>query len=405
MITMKFKRPEFSTEFNILTRLIRPTMDENTLQSLSDLIKNPVDWQEFLRLGDRHRVVPLVWRGMGRCRDIDFPENVQETIKRKTDFNRKRALQQTAELIQLSRLFEENGIRAISLKGPILAKQVYGDVGMRHAGDLDLLVDKNNFEKAKLILLQCGYTLGEKYVSIKENEQAVFMELRNHFTFNNPTLKTSVELHWRYLFNNQINILGDSNALINITYVELHKTKINMLPPDSNFLYLVLHGTRHAWFRLKWLCDIAELSNDNINILNNYKEDTIQTQMKRPFLQLSMLLQTLFDMPLPINTTPMNRAVLNLYDYISSRIQSNTHPPFSNFKDIFKEIRYNLLLKRAISYKLKFITTKFIVAGDTWRMKPLSSKYFPIFIIFKPFYVFTKLYRAITNKKHSDKNK
>ena len=51
-------------------------------------------------------------------------------------------------LSELLDSFETNGIRVLSYKGPLLATGTYGNLSLRKAGDLDLLVHRRDFRKA-----------------------------------------------------------------------------------------------------------------------------------------------------------------------------------------------------------------------------------------------------------------
>ena len=348
-MTMKFTPPEFSTEFNILTKLIRPTMDDNTFQSLADLMKNPVDWQEFLRLVDRHRVVPLVSRGLNRCQGFKFPEQVHEMIQTKTDLNRKRALQQTAELIRLSRLFEENGICAISLKGPVLAKQVYGDVGMRHAGDLDFLINKKDIVLAKAVLANHNFLFSH----IRDRNHEGFDSYVHHFNCVDKNSKILIEVHWKLL-----------NNLYKIKLDEIHKPiqskvlgnhPVYKLPEAMSCLYLILHGAQHAWMRLKWLCDIAELVHQNKFQLN--REQILINRISPLIQQTLWLLDTIFNIQHPdLDPSNNDRHLFEIYHHTLCAMQSERL--FHQKKS--ERLKYNLLLNNSMRSKLIFFSDRIL---------------------------------------------
>ena len=60
------------------------------------------------------------------------------------------------ELARLLGKFNEAGLAIVPLKGPVLADQLYGDVGLRPMGDLDLLVHVEDRTAAERILVQAG---------------------------------------------------------------------------------------------------------------------------------------------------------------------------------------------------------------------------------------------------------
>ena len=49
----------------------------------------------------------------------------------------------TQEMLKLLSAFRKKGIPAIPYKGPVLAQAVYGNVGLRQFGDLDITVPED----------------------------------------------------------------------------------------------------------------------------------------------------------------------------------------------------------------------------------------------------------------------
>ena len=88
----------------------------------------------------------------------------------------------------LSRL-EAVGIRALPLKGSILARQLYGDVGARSSMDIDILVDRDDLPGAVAAVEELGWAW-EAEVRRQEGLPAL------HERLVHPSLPR-VELHWR----------------------------------------------------------------------------------------------------------------------------------------------------------------------------------------------------------------
>ena len=61
------------------------------------------------------------------------------------------------EMEQISKLFTENQIRLLFLKGPVLAAELYGDISLRTSKDLDILIPIADLEKVEELLLNVGY--------------------------------------------------------------------------------------------------------------------------------------------------------------------------------------------------------------------------------------------------------
>jgi len=102
-----------------------------------------------------------------------------------------RARGRTHELTTLAILggLERAGIRALSLKGSVLARELYGDVGLRSAGDIDILVAPEQLPAAVEVVRTMGWTH-----DAPASRPAPLPVL--HETLVHPSLPR-VELHWR----------------------------------------------------------------------------------------------------------------------------------------------------------------------------------------------------------------
>src|SRR5205085_1153465 len=71
--------------------------------------------------------------------------------------NAARAIQLTDALFDLLDRFAKAHIQAIPFKGPTLAATAYGDLSLRQAGDLDLLVHRSDIVRAADLLEALGH--------------------------------------------------------------------------------------------------------------------------------------------------------------------------------------------------------------------------------------------------------
>jgi hypothetical protein len=102
-----------------------------------------------------------------------------------------RGLGRTHELATLALLdeLERKGIRALPLKGSVLAREIYGDVGVRTPGDIDILVAPEQLPAALEVVCGMGWT--HQAVASHAAPLPVL-----HETLLHPALPR-VELHWR----------------------------------------------------------------------------------------------------------------------------------------------------------------------------------------------------------------
>jgi len=92
---------------------------------------------------------------------------------------------------RLAGALERSGIPAIALKGPIMARELYGDPGLRITSDIDLLVCRADFMRAVEILSDQGYS-AESMV-----DWAGGLPLFEATLNPAEPWSPSVDLHWR----------------------------------------------------------------------------------------------------------------------------------------------------------------------------------------------------------------
>ena len=157
MAILNVRLPHFTPEMRLVLACSRASIREEESSQIEKLSHGPIDWKAFIKLVARHRVYPLVYRNLSRHVGNGVPKDVLISLRNRFEKNTRRGLELTAELVRLIKLFEQDGIAVMALKGPALALQVYGDLGLRHAGDLDLLVHPDYVKLADQLLHQCGY--------------------------------------------------------------------------------------------------------------------------------------------------------------------------------------------------------------------------------------------------------
>ncbi|GIN73232.1 hypothetical protein J14TS2_37070 [Bacillus sp. J14TS2] len=217
-----------------------------------------IDWDFFVQLAIHHRLYPLLATKIKD--DPRVPENVQTTLTNLFKQNTYRMLHLCAEIEGLGQLFKEKGIRSLFLKGPLLAEDLYGDISKRTSGDLDVLIPIHQLEQTENLLIAQGYQKDE-YIQSLLND---WKWRHHHFTYYHPIQGTKIEIHWR------LNPAPSREP----SFAELWDRKrrslltnsvVYMLSKEDLFFFLVTHGARHGWSRLRWLVDIHKLTQQGLD--------------------------------------------------------------------------------------------------------------------------------------------
>jgi hypothetical protein len=233
-------------------------INKEQVEELSDYIKEKgktIDWKLFLELAYHHRLFPLLTTKLTKIDNHLIPPYIVQAISQTYKENTFHMLFLASVMEEIYKLFTDNRINVVVLKGPILALDLYGDVSLRTSSDLDMLIPIDELEKAEKLLLNLGY-VKDDYIRTILND---WKWRHHHITFIHPKTKVKIEIHWRF----------NPGPAKEPSFAELWERRgtsfltenpIHILGKEDLFLFLVTHGARHGWSRLRWLMDIHQLT-------------------------------------------------------------------------------------------------------------------------------------------------
>ncbi|QNF26178.1 nucleotidyltransferase domain-containing protein [Metabacillus elymi] len=236
-------------------KLILELLKENSL--ITKGMFEGIDWDLFIRLAIHHRVYSTLFFKV-KINEL-VPQQVVNRFAFEYKKNTFKMLYLSGEMEQVSKLFDQNNLKLIHLKGPILAKELYGDVSLRTSSDLDVLVPISDLSKIDDLLIELGYEKDE-LVSVLND----WKWRHHHIAYFHPKKQIKLEVHWRL----------NPGPAKEPSFEELWKRKrtslttsnpVYYLGPEDLFLFLVSHGARHGWSRLRWLLDIHQILKQSLN--------------------------------------------------------------------------------------------------------------------------------------------
>jgi hypothetical protein len=242
-------------ENELLLCCARAVRSPETAAGIGALLHESMDWEHLLRTAHRHGLAPLLyWHLDAVCSDA-VSEDALRRLREHYRANSLRNLFLTKELLRLLSAFEEHGVPAIPYKGPTLAASVYGNLALREFNDLDILVPQDDVPRAKEVLLSMGY---QARYNLTPAQEAVFLRDQREYPFRREDEKCAVELHWR-IAEKDFFPLDTERLWERLDRISLVGNIVPNLSPEDTLLVLCVHGSRHVWQRLGWICDVAEL--------------------------------------------------------------------------------------------------------------------------------------------------
>jgi hypothetical protein len=244
-----------SPEVEVLLRLarVRPCADDAA--RVGALTAGPFDWDALFALARHHRVSCLVHHGLQTTGPHPVPAAVRDHFR---DCRREAAHRQlvlAGRLLRLLRGFRDEGLAAVAYKGPALAMQAYGDLGLREFDDLDVVVSARDFPRARAVLEAQGY---RSLLSWSHSREADQVRAKGQLPFQAADGGV-VELHC-LLAPSNFRLFVDFEALHSrATAVALGGDNVPTFAPEDLMVLLAVHGAKHLWAQLRWICDLAEL--------------------------------------------------------------------------------------------------------------------------------------------------
>ncbi|WNQ12682.1 nucleotidyltransferase family protein [Paenibacillus aurantius] len=250
----------FPKELNLILLIVRSRKEQDLVHALHKEELEDFDWGLFLELARHHRLFPLLYTKIRKVDPSVIPAYVIDYLRKDYQANTFKMLTLCSEMDQIFRLFSQASIRCLSLKGPVLAADLYGDLSLRTSGDLDLLIPLADLDQAEELLVEAGY----------EKMEAPDMTLNDwkwrhhHVTFYHAAKKMTLEIHWRLSpgpgKEPDFDFLWARRRCSSVT-----QEPVYYLGREDLFLFLTAHGARHGWSRLRWLMDISLLVHQELD--------------------------------------------------------------------------------------------------------------------------------------------
>ncbi len=197
-------------------------------------------------------MLPLLHRSLSvACPEL-VSQSVLDQLHKLFATNIARSFFLTDELLDLVKRFMTDGIGVIPFKGPVLAASVYGEVALREFGDLDFLVREQDVLRAKAVLASLGYDPVSDARGEAVNRQA-------QLTREDEVGSVIVELHWGFTPHYFPFPITLAHVWDRLEVLSVNSTTLPNISPEDLLLILCVHGAKHRWNRLQWICDIAEL--------------------------------------------------------------------------------------------------------------------------------------------------
>lgn len=267
---------------------------------------------------------------------LELFKNDYEQIKIQNEKRNERA-------VEFLKIFKEEGIDVIILKGNYLAHTVYNEVGYKRMNDLDILIRKEDWDRIQDVYLRLGYIplgfgwSGEKekpasfsHVGIGYISPDFSCIIGSQWGIKSPTTAYHVDIH--DLWNNarSFNFCG---------------VAIKSLSPEYNLIHLILHMGIYK-------CGIRDLM-DIYNLMRTEAIDEIElkrlikqanaAQKSRFTMTLCNLCYPVFSQKLILEIAMKNKGFIGRRLVKRLETMQSTHDFQTSYNDYFQDIEKKVI--------------------------------------------------------------
>lgn len=332
------------------------------------------NFDEIMRLAEEQSVIGLVTAGLEHVTDVKVPQEwLLQFIGQSLQIEQQN-IELNTIIPKLFKKLRKEDVEAVMVKGQGVA-QCYEKPQWRASGDVDLLLDTENYEKAKTVLIPIGYDV-EAEDTWKKHQALKIMGVE-------------VELHGKMPFGLSDKADEVIDEVIYKTFNEhesLGKDEFVLVPMIDEHVFLVFtHYLRHFFIEgvgLRQICDWCRL-------LWSYREsmnyELLETRIRKAGLvtewQVFASLAVNY-LGMPKETMPL----LNLNDNHNANLRKKAEKVL---KRILKSGNFGH--NNDLSYRSKYKGMIYKIVA-TWRRFVEFASLMPIFPLDAPRFYMTYVY-------------
>jgi len=310
----------------------------------------------------------------GRTGGVLLDPETQARVTRLLMIGTGRAVFLARRLVGLLRDFDDAGVRALALKGPALARALYGRVDFRPSDDLDVWVHPRDFQKACGMMEDRGFV---PLVALSPVEAVAHMRAGWDRGFRSPAGDYVVELATGIAPGYFARAPDPESFWAEAGDMELEGGSIRIPAPESLFELLCMHGTKHNWSRLLWVADVATLAGPRCGIDREKLDRRVRRNGTLWMTSLGAgLARSLLGAGIPRPAAPhaLERRAIG---FLSGEASC------SGFRD---EWRFHCAARERWRDRIRYVALALLTPGfGDWRWIALPPRLFWLHWIFRPF--------------------
>jgi putative nucleotidyltransferase-like protein len=371
---------------NLLLYIARRDTDPDHLRSF---LKHDLDWEYLIAIAYAHGLLPLLHKHVAAAADL-VPAQILSRLKRESVANSQNILHLTGKQLRVYKLFKDNFLPIAIFKGPLLAQMAYGEMSLRQAGDIDLLINRRDFTQARLLLESLGYEMTPRLTPAQLSSH-----LSNHceIQFMRDEWLTVVDLHWDLAPRSFVFGVKSDEIMSRLQSVSFAGVSVETFGAEDLLLYQAMHGAKHLWRRLEWISCLAE----SIRATTSINWDTLVERAAKAhatrILALGLrLVEEILDVSLPsavFAAIDRDKTMQLMARQIRAQLFTTFGPAESTETNL-----YNLrIMDRKRDVLVSALRSIFVPTLPDWQSLALPASLHPLYYAYRPLRL-SKVYSA-----------
>jgi len=365
-------------ENELILLVARREFDDARRAALRQLVQEEINWEYLFATAQAHGLLPLLHKHLAGA---PVPSHFLSRLKRDSIANSQNVLHLIAKQLRVYKLFKDNGIPVALFKGPLLAQMAYGELSLRQAGDIDLLIDREHFNQTRALLESLGYEMSPQLTPAQ-----LASHLSNHceLQFMRDEWFTVVDLHWDLAPRSFVFKLHADEVMSRLQTVSLAGTSVETFSAEDLVLYLSMHGAKHLWRRLEWIASLAESIRATPDL--NWKllvQRTEQTHATRMLALGLRLVEKFSDVQIPAHVLA-NIDADGAMQRMSEQVRTQLFNTFGA-ADSTETNLYNLrIMDRKRDALISALRAIFVPTLPDWQTLALPASLHPLYYAYRP---------------------
>ena len=372
---------------NLLVLIAHRDIDPDQLRSLA---RQEIDWDSAISLAYAHGLLPLLHHHLSTTAIDLVPAHILAQLKRESVANSQNVLHLVGKQLRIYQLFKEHNIPVALFKGALLAHMAYGEISLRQAGDIDLLINRRDFAQVRLLLESLGYEMTPQLTDAQ-----LASHLSNHceIQFMRDEWLTVVDLHWDLAPRSFVFGVRPDEVMSRLQTVSLAGTAVETFGVEDLFLYQAMHGAKHLWRRLEWISCLAESLRATSAINWDTLVDRAVVAHATRMLALGLrLIEEFSDVPVPNDVLAFvdpDKAMQRMTAQIRSQLFNTFGPAESTETNL-----YNLrIMDRKRDALVSALRSIFVPTLPDWQSLALPASLHSLYYAYRPLRL-SKVYSA-----------